>query len=391
MVAPQPLCEANRSNDYGSMFEKHTGERIRIIIAGGGTGGHLFPGIAIAKGLRARCDDMDILFVVGRKKMEKAIIHKAGFESRSIDVEGVLGKGVLGLMRAFIKVVISLIQSLVIVRDFRPHLIVGVGGYSSGPLCLVARLLRVKTAIHEQNSFPGLTNRMLAPLVKKVFISFEESRKYFKRQDVLLTGNPVREELLHDRTLTKPTNGTFTILVVGGSQGARAINRAVVSALEALTEQGVHPFVIHQTGKAHVNEIRGEYQRHGFAGEVREFIDDMASAYGRADLVVCRAGATTLAELAALGKPSILIPYPYAAHQHQEVNARALVAAGGADMILEHELDGAGLAGRIKTYMENRDALERMSTFALKAGMPRAKEIIADELFKLVKDNCRQA
>jgi UDP-N-acetylglucosamine--N-acetylmuramyl-(pentapeptide) pyrophosphoryl-undecaprenol N-acetylglucosamine transferase len=275
------------------MFEKNTGERIRIIIAGGGTGGHLFPGIAIATGLRARCDDMDILFVVGRKKMEKAIIHKAGFEARSIDVEGLLGKGMLGLMRAFIKVLISLIQSLVIVRDFRPHLIVGVGGYSSGPLCLVARLFRVTTAIHEQNSFPGLTNRMLAPLVKKVFISFEESRKYFKRKDVFLTGNPVREELLHKRALSKPSNGTFTILVVGGSQGARAINRAVVSALEVLTEQGLQPFVIHQTGKAHVSEILAEYQSHGFAGEVREFIDDMASAYGRADLVVCRAGATS--------------------------------------------------------------------------------------------------
>ena len=369
------------------MFDKHTGERIRVIIAGGGTGGHLFPGIAIATGLTARRDDMDILFVVGRKKMEKAIIHKAGFEARSIDVEGMLGKGVLGLMRALTKVLISLIQSLVIVRDFRPHLIVGVGGYSSGPLCLVARLLRVPTAIHEQNSFPGLTNRMLAPLVKKVFISFEESRKYFKRQDVLLTGNPVREELLQRRAPSRPANGTFTILVVGGSQGARAINRAVVSALEVLNEQGFQPFVIHQTGKAHVNEIRDAYKGKGFAGEVREFINDMASAYGRADLVVCRAGATTLAELAALGKPSILIPYPYAAHQHQEVNARSLVAAGGADMILEDELNGAGLAGRIKTYMQNRDALERMSALALKAGMPRAREIIADELFKLVKNN----
>jgi UDP-N-acetylglucosamine--N-acetylmuramyl-(pentapeptide) pyrophosphoryl-undecaprenol N-acetylglucosamine transferase len=330
---------------------------------------------------------MDILFVVGRKKMEKAIIDKAGFEARSIDVEGMLGKGLFGRMRALIKVLISLIQSLVIVRDFRPHLIVGVGGYSSGPLCLVARLLRVPTAIHEQNSFPGLTNRMLAPFVKKVFISFEESRRYFKRQDVLLTGNPVRDELLNGRPVAKPGNGRFTILVVGGSQGARSINRAVVAALEVLNKQGLHPFVIHQTGKDHVKEIRDEYQSHGFAGEVREFIDDMASAYGRADLVVCRAGATTLAELTALGKPSILIPYPFATHQHQEVNARALVAAGGADMILEHDLDGPGLAGRIKTSMENRDTLERMSASALKAGMPRAKEIIAEELFTLLKGN----
>jgi len=373
------------------MFEKHTRERTRIIIAGGGTGGHLFPGIAIATGLKARCDDMDILFVVGRKKMEREIIHKAGFEARSIDVEGMLGKGALGLLRALTKVLISLIQSLVIVRDFRPHLIVGVGGYSSGPLCLVARLLRVPTAIQEQNSLPGLTNRMLAPLAKKVFISFEETRKYFKRRDVIFTGNPVREDLLQARTLSKPANSAFTILVVGGSQGARAINRAVVSALEVLNEQGLRPFLIHQTGKAHVNEIRAEYQSHGFSGEVREFIDDMASAYGRADLVICRAGATTLAELAALGKPSILIPYPYAAHQHQEANARALVGAGGADMILEHDLSGAGLARRIKTYMENRDALERMSESALKAGMPRAKEMIADELLKLVKHDCRQA
>jgi UDP-N-acetylglucosamine--N-acetylmuramyl-(pentapeptide) pyrophosphoryl-undecaprenol N-acetylglucosamine transferase len=386
-VASQPLCEANHSNDCSSMFERHTEERIRVIIAGGGTGGHLFPGIAIATGLRARCGDMDILFVVGRKKMEKAIIGKAGFEARSIDVEGMLGKGMFGRMRALIKVLISLIQSLVIVRDFKPHLIVGVGGYSSGPLCLVARFFGVPIAIHEQNSFPGLTNRMLAPLVKKVFISFEESRRYFKRQDVLLTGNPVRDELLHGRPVAKSPNGRFTILVVGGSQGAQAINRAVVAALEALDREGLHPFVIHQTGKAHVREIRDEYQRHGFAGEVREFIDDMASAYWRADLVVCRAGATTMAELTALGKPSILIPYPYAAHQHQEVNARALVAAGGADMILEHDLNGAGLAGRIKTYMENRDALERMSASALKAGMPRAKETIAEELFTLVKNN----
>ena len=386
-MAPRPLKEADHSNDCRSMFERHTEEEVRVIIAGGGTGGHLFPGIAIATGLRARCDDMDILFVVGRKKMEKVIIGKAGFEARSIDVEGMLGKGMFGRVRALIKVLISLIQSLVIVRDFKPHLIVGVGGYSSGPLCLVARLTGVPIAIHEQNSIPGLTNRMLAPLVKKVFISFEESRRYFKRQDVLLTGNPVRDELLQGRYVAKSPNGRFTILVVGGSQGARAINRAVVAALEVLNEQGLHPFVIHQTGKAHVQEIGDEYQRHGFAGEVREFIDDMVSAYGRADLVVCRAGATTMAELTALGKPSILIPYPYAAHQHQEVNARALVDAGGADMILEHDLNGAGLAGRIKTYMENGDALERMSASALKVGMPRAKDIIAEELLTLIKNN----
>ena len=317
--------------------------------------------------------------------MERDIIFNAGFEARSIDVEGMLGKGFLTRIRALSKVLISSIQSFGIIRDVRPHLIVGVGGYSSGPVCLVAWLLGIPTAIHEQNSSPGLTNRILAPLAKKVFISFEESRRYFKRGNPLLSGNPIRDELLHLKLFPRRVDQRFVILVMGGSQGARAINRAVVAALKELKTAGLLPFVIHQTGEEDLQTVIDDYHSLGLDGEVKAFIEDMASAYGRADLVICRAGATTIAELAALGKPSILIPYPYAAHKHQDINAEALVAVGGADMILESDLKGTNLATKVKRYMDNREELKRMSSLALKAGRPRAKEIIVDQLMELLR------
>ena len=366
------------------MFNKKAGKEVRVIIAGGGTGGHLFPGIAIAGELRKKFGEIDILFVVGRKKMEKEIIHRAGFETRSIVVEGMLGKGVIGGIRALFKVLISSIQSLILLGAFKPRVVVGVGGYSSGPVCLIARFLGIPTVIHEQNSFPGFTNRILARLVDKVFISFEESRKYFKKGTLLLTGNPVRDELL--RPSLAPENGQerFIIFVVGGSQGAQSINRAIVSALKDLKEDDLFPLVIHQAGEKDCEKVRDDYRALGLDGDVRPFIEDMASAYARADLVICRAGATTIAELAVLGKPSVLIPYPYAAHHHQEMNARALVDVGGADMILERDLDGDSLAGKIRRYMQNRAELKRMSSLVLEAAQPRAKEVIVEELTKLL-------
>lgn len=363
--------------------QRTTDNGYRVIIAGGGTGGHLFPGIAIANELKKRLGDPQILFVVGKKKMEEDIISRAGYRARAIDVEGILGKGIWGRMKAISKIVVSSFQSLWIVRDFRPHLVVGVGGYSSGPLCLVAWILGIPTAIHEQNSYPGLTNRLLSPLAKKIFISFEGSSRYFKRGNLVFTGNPVREELLARRPPKRRSNGRFVILVVGGSQGARAINRAVVDALKELKGKGLFPFAIHQTGTIDLEKVLDDYRTHGIDGEVTPFIEDMTSAYGTADLVICRAGATTIAELAALGKPSILVPFPYATHDHQVMNANSLLRAGGADMILEKDLTGDTLAERIKRYMQHTDELERMSTLALKAGRPRAAEVIVDQLIEL--------
>jgi len=368
---------------------------LRIIIAGGGTGGHLFPGIAIARELKKRCEKVHILFIVGRRKMERDIILKAGFEIRSIDVEGMLGKDLLQMIRAFFKVVISSIQSFFIIRDFKPHLTVGVGGYTSGPVCLMGWFLRIPTAIQEQNSIPGITNRILAPLVKKVFISFEESKMYFKKGKLFLSGNPIRDELMNPEIFSRRVSKSadeaikqrFVILVMGGSQGAKAINKAVLSALKELKKGGFLPFVIHQTGSQDLKEVIADYHTLGVDGEVMAFIEDMASAYTRADLVICRAGATTIAELAVLGKPSILVPYPYATHKHQDVNARALAAHGGADIILERNLNGNILAKKIRMYMEKPDVLTQMSLFALKAGRPQARQVIVDQLMELIRGN----
>jgi UDP-N-acetylglucosamine--N-acetylmuramyl-(pentapeptide) pyrophosphoryl-undecaprenol N-acetylglucosamine transferase len=368
---------------------------LRIIIAGGGTGGHLFPGIAIAREIKKRCEEASILFIVGRRKMEREIIFKAGFEIRTIDVEGMLGKDLLQGIRAVFKVLKGSVQSLAIMREFKPHLTVGVGGYTSGPVCLMGWFLGIPTAIHEQNSIPGLTNRILAPLVKKVFISFEESKMYFKKGKPFLSGNPIRDELrnleLFPKRVSKSADGAinqrFVILVMGGSQGAEAINKAVLSALKELKKAGFLPFVIHQTGSQELKEVINDYHALGLDGEVTDFIEDMASAYKRADLVICRAGATTIAELAALGKPSILIPYPYATHKHQDINARSLAAYGGADIVLETDLNSNTLARKIRMFMKNPDVLKQMSSLALKAGRPRAKEIIVEQLMELIRGN----
>ncbi len=355
----------------------------RIIISGGGTGGHLFPGIAVGSELKKRCGSAAILFVTGRKKMENKIISQAGFETQSIDVEGVMGKDFLGLITAFYKVVLALIQSLLIIRDFRPQLVLGLGGYTSGPVCLIALLFRVPTAVHEQNSFPGLTNRILAPFVRRVFISFEETRKYLKGDKLLLSGNPIRNELLQS-TQSPEIDKKFVILVMGGSQGAKTLNEAVIAMIIELKALGTVPFLIHQTGKADLQRVADEYDILGVDGEVSAFIEDMSLAYSKADLVICRAGATTVAELAALGKPSILIPYPYASHRHQEINAMTLVDVGGADIILERYLDGKALTTKVIKYMKNRGKLRKMSVLASKAGRLGAREAITEELLKII-------
>jgi UDP-N-acetylglucosamine--N-acetylmuramyl-(pentapeptide) pyrophosphoryl-undecaprenol N-acetylglucosamine transferase len=265
--------------------------------------------------------------------------------------------------------------------------VVGVGGYSSGPLCLVAWIAGIPTAIHEQNSYPGLTNRLLSRFVKRVFISFEQSSRYFKGKSTVLTGNPVRDDLMGGKPPARRDNGRFVILVVGGSQGARAINRAVLDALEELKGEGLFPVTIHQTGSIDLETVLEGYRTHGIAGEVKPFIEDMASAYGMADLVICRAGATTIAELAVLGKPSILIPFPYATHDHQTMNAASLLDVGAADMILEKDLTGRLLAERIKRYMQHAEELERMSSRAFKVGRPRAAELIVDHLIELMQED----
>ncbi len=361
------------------------GSDICWIIAGGGTGGHLFPGIAIARELERRFKNSEVLFVVGHRKMELEILSRYGYKVRHIDIEGVKGRGWKKGLAVLLKLPKSFRQSMYILKEFSPALIIGMGGYSAGPICLAAKLMRIPTAIHEQNSYPGLTNRLLSRFVDHVFISFEESRNYLKARSVSLTGNPVRRELFFDNTVEVPDSEVFTILVVGGSQGARAINEAFAEALVYLRELGRSPRVIHQTGDKDYKRVMEDYRHRGVEGEIAPFILDMRRAYRRASLVVTRAGATTIFELAALGKASILIPYPYATNHHQEINAKSLVRAGGAEMIQQSDLSGEALAQILMKYMDDPSALEEMGKKARKMGRLDAAREIADELEGMCK------
>ena len=356
-----------------------------MLVAGGGTGGHLFPGVAVAQEIGRRFERVEVLFVTGKRKMEFEVLRKAGFHQTSIAVEGMKGRGLLRGAMAALKLPWSFLESLWVVRRFAPHVVLGVGGYSAGPVCLAARVMGVPSAIHEQNSFPGVTNRMLCRVVNRVFISFEESRRSFSGGSIHLTGNPIRAEFVASEARPGRNDRAFTVAVVGGSQGARAINEAVVQALAVLRERSRPCRVIHQTGDLDFERILALYKEKGLEAEVKPFIQDMARVYREADLVVSRAGAGAVFEMAAMGKPSLLIPYPFAANKHQETNARFLVEAGAAEMILQEDLNGDLLADRIEKFMGDRAALEKMGQAARAVSKPDATQKIADLLLELVR------
>ncbi len=357
-----------------------TKNKIRVIIAGGGTGGHLFPGIAVAKEYEKRYSEADIRFVIGRRKMESEILSRLGYRQETIQVKGIKGRSWREGFMALFSLPYSLFQSFSILKRFAPHLVLGMGGYSAGPVCVAARMMGIPTAIHEQNTYPGLTNRLLARVVGKIFISWAISGEHLSGPTPFLTGNPVREELMAEVDAYNRATPGFTILVMGGSQGARAVNRAITVSLEILKTKGKLPNVIHQSGDMDYNRVVQDYEDRGIKGEIVPFIQDIGAAYGRASLVVARAGATTVSELAALGKPSILIPYPFAANRHQEINAKMLTQEGGAQMILEENLSGEVLSGLLMKYMDDERALEEMGKCAAKVGRRDAARVIVDHL-----------
>ncbi len=353
---------------------------LRVIIAGGGTGGHLFPGLAVAKELLNRYPGSEIFFVTAGREMETNILADAGFQRATVAVEGVKGRGWPEALKAMLKLPYGFGQAVNIIVRFSPDLVLGVGGYSAGPVCLAARLIGVPVAVHEQNSFPGLTNRLLSRVAHMVLISFKESRDYFPARRVFLTGNPIREDFLEGNEGKGKKSTSFTVLVTGGSQGARAINKAFVGALEIMRHKGRDPEVIHQTGEKDFDWVKEEYHKRGLRGDIMPFIKDMRQAYLRADIFLGRAGAGTIFELAAMGKPSILIPYPYAANNHQETNARVLAGVGGAEVLLQENLTPERLAGLLTGYMDDLGALRKMGERARTAAKPEAAKAIVDHL-----------
>jgi len=352
---------------------------MRVIFAGGGTGGHLFPGLAVAREFQRRDGRVEILFVGTEQGIEFRVLPKEGFKLETLTVKGIKGRGLRGLLDALYGVPASLLRSLKIIRQFRPDCVIGLGGYASGPLLLAAKLKNVRSAIMEQNLRPGFTNKLLARWVDCVFTAYPESAGYFPGARVVESGNPVRW-----RELPKVSRGEkFALLIFGGSAGARRINFATIDALKQLTDLQADLSVTHQTGQADYAAIKETYTALPFAAEVTPFIDRMDEAYARADLVLCRAGATTVAELTVFGKAAILVPFPYAIYDHQRANAQALQERGAAEMILDQELTGTLLAERIRGYFSDRARLERMAAAARALGRPDAAARIVDECYAL--------
>ncbi|MBW2087317.1 MAG: undecaprenyldiphospho-muramoylpentapeptide beta-N-acetylglucosaminyltransferase [Deltaproteobacteria bacterium] len=311
--------------------------------------------------------------------MEKEVLGPRGLAVRKIIASGFMGKSFPARFLSLAQVPVGLIQSAYILLSFRPDLLFCLGGYASGPVGLTGRTLGFPTAVHEQNSIPGVTTRFLGRLADLIFISFDSTRKFFPPDKTYLTGNPVRQEIarLGEVEEENKPNG-FSLLVVGGSQGAHAINVAVIESMRVLTEKRAALSIVHQTGTADYEYIHRAYDAMGLEAEVHPFIHDMGQAYRKADLVVCRAGALTVAEVTTLGRPAIFIPLPTAIKNHQEINALSLVEAGGAEMIRQGDLTPDLLAQKLAGFMDDRARLKRMGQQAQKSARPFAAREIYD-------------
>lgn len=320
-----------------------------------------------------------------RRGLEASILPREGYALETVAAVSLKGKSLWGKMRSLTAIPASLVSSGRLIRSFRPQIVVGVGGYASGPVVLAAWVLGCKTAIHEQNAFPGLSNRILGRFADRTFISFAASARFFPPEKTVLTGNPVRRKLQAGAAGGGPcTGGPFTLLVFGGSQGAHRLNQAMADALPHLREIKGRLHILHQTGEKDWQEIREAYQREGFAAEVQPFFHEMEKAYAAADLVLCRAGATTLFELMALGKAAILVPYPYAANDHQTLNAQALADAGAALRQADGQLNGAELSRLLKELISDPGRLAAMRKSAAALGKPEAAQNIVNLCYELV-------
>jgi UDP-N-acetylglucosamine--N-acetylmuramyl-(pentapeptide) pyrophosphoryl-undecaprenol N-acetylglucosamine transferase len=356
---------------------------LHLIIAGGGTGGHLFPGIAVAEALMDINPLNQVLFLGTDRPLEIKILAKTSFCHETIPAGGIKGLSIWSKIKSLLRIPSGILKAMNIYRKFSPHIVLGVGGYVSAPCCIAAHLMGIPVIIQEQNSIPGLTNRLLGKIADRIYVSFPETCQRFNQKKTFYVGNPVRKEIVQASTETPIQKNTncFTVFIIGGSQGARAINIAITDALPFLDKTQIA--FIHQSGQKDEQHLKDTYQINGFQADVRSFFHDMMAQYKKADLIVSRSGASTVAELTILGKPSIFIPFPFAADNHQEKNARAIVKAGGADMILESQLTGKVLADRISFLSKTPQAMQNMQNNCIEFGKPGAANQIAEDCYKL--------
>jgi UDP-N-acetylglucosamine--N-acetylmuramyl-(pentapeptide) pyrophosphoryl-undecaprenol N-acetylglucosamine transferase len=361
---------------------------LRVVIAGGGTGGHLYPGIAVARELLSRQPDAQISFAGTAKGIEARVVPREGFALDLIRSGGLKGKSIVERARGAALLPLGLVDASRIVSVRRPDLAIGVGGYSSGPVVLVAALRGVPTMLLEQNAVPGLTNRLLARVVRAAAVTFESTAAFFGSK-AFVSGNPVRPEFLgtagsqKESAVDDRTSG-IRVLVFGGSQGAHAINVAMVEAAAQLAAGGSSLRLTHQTGERDVEMVRAGYRQAGLQADVEPFLYDMGRQLERADVIVCRAGATTLAEITAAGKAAVLIPLPTATDDHQRKNAEALAAAGAAEVLLQTDMTGTVLAGRIHALADDGERRTRMAARARSLARPDAAKVIVDRAMELI-------
>jgi len=366
-------------------------EKLSILFAGGGTGGHLYPAIAVAAELSRLRPGVEITFAGTKRRIEARVVPALGYRFAPIWISGFRRKLSIGTVLFPVKVVVALVQSFFLIRKYRPAIVVGTGGYVSGPVVFVAGLLGIPTLIHEQNSYPGVTTRLLASRVDEVHLTFEGSARYLRRKDnVRFTGNPTRGEIgnissTEGRKYFGLNEKRRTLLVFGGSQGAHSLNVALPGCIKGLVERGAQ--IIWQTGEEDYESARSwaaseGYDEAGGSVQVHKFIEHMQYAYGACDLAVCRAGATTIAELTKGGVPSVLVPYPQAAADHQTENARTMAGSGAAVLVRDHEL-GERLSETMTELLFNEEKLKQMSGKAKLLSRPEAATNLARAILAL--------
>ena len=329
---------------------------MKLVIAGGGTGGHIFGGVAIAQEFLRRAPGNEVLFVGSEYGLETRLVPKAGLKLETLRVGRLVGQSRWAQLKTLIQIPLAVLRSLGILRRFRADMVVGVGGFASGPCVLAARLLGIRTGVLEQNSIAGFTNKILAKLAHHVFTAFPEPPPGFPLKKCVYTGNPTRGSL---RSARRDGTGPFTVFAFGGSQGATGINKLLTGAVKVLRARGVELNIIHQTGERDYDWVTREYAGlHGV--EAHRFIDDMQACYDRASVVLCRAGSSTISELGATKSPAVFVPFPQAAGNHQEINARAVEKVGGARVVLQQQATPDELARVLEELRDNPAQLASM-------------------------------
>lgn len=330
---------------------------MKLAISAGGTGGHLFPGIAVAEAWTKRSERNEVIFLGRRDGLEGRVIPKKGYRFFQIEAEGMVGKGAFGKIRSVLSLLLGTLRALLILKEERPSALLSFGAYTSVAPSLAAYLLKIPLFLHEQNVEPGIANRLLSPFARAVFVSFEDTRHFFPRKPVFVTGNPLRESLRRQKGGRK--DGLFCLFVLGGSRGASSINALIAEALPLFEKEGGF-FLCHQTGQEEYERMVSLYRSTSIPFELFPFREDIGTHYAQADLVLSRAGAMTIFEISFFKKPAILIPYPYAARRHQWVNAKHVERLGGAIVIEQAQADGQKIFETVRALRQDSKTLQEM-------------------------------